>query len=177
VEQATRRMEAGTAAPLFTAVQGLAQAFHRGSSLGTELTAVELLGAKPDQLNALRPFAEKGAPTLQQLSAGFAAFASSLAQSGEAAPSGVMAYVQRFVKVRPVGEIGGNTPPDIVRTVEAALNNGNLAEALAAWRRLPESARGPSLPWATLAGDRDRAAKALFALQESALAALRTAKP
>ncbi len=177
VEQATRRMESGTAAPLFTAVQGLAQAFHRGGSFTAELTAVELMGAKPDQLAAMKPFAEKGAPTIQQLGAGFAAFAGSLAQSGEAAPSGAMAYLQRFVKVRPVGEMGGNTPPDIVRTIEAALAKGNVTEALSALAKLPEPARMPSANWAKLAGDRDSAAKALTALQDSALTALRTAKP
>ncbi|MGL4636834.1 MAG: COG4223 family protein [Beijerinckiaceae bacterium] len=177
VEQATKRMEAGTAAPLFTAVQGLAQAFHRGGSFTTELTAAELMGAKPEQLAPLKAFAEKGAPTFQQIASGFAAFAGPLAQSGEAAPGAAMSYLQRFVKVRPVGEIGGNTPPDIVRTVEAAIAKGSLAEALAAWGKLPEAARAPSAAWAKMVDERDKAAKALTVLQDSAITALRTAKP
>ena len=143
----------------------------------SRVTAEELMGAKPDQLAAMKPFAEKGAPTIQQLGASFTTFAGSLAQSGEAAPSGAMAYLQRFVKVRPVGELGGNTPPDIVRTIEAALAKGNVTEALSALAKLPEPARMPSANWAKLAGDRDSAAKALTALQDSALTALRTAKP
>ncbi len=41
VEQAEQRLEAGRAAPLFAAVQVLAQTFHRGAPFATELTAVE----------------------------------------------------------------------------------------------------------------------------------------
>jgi hypothetical protein len=171
VNQANRRIEAGSAAPLFAAAQALAQAFHRGGPFANEITAAEVLGAKPEQLLPLKSFAEKGAPTPQALASSFAPLAAKLA--GTADQGGVWGFVQRFVAVRPTGETAGDTPPALVGTMEAALRRGDVAAALAAWARLPEASRTLSAAWATQAGDRDKAAKALSALQDAAVAALR----
>jgi hypothetical protein len=171
VDQASRRIEAGSAAPLFAATQALAQAFHRGGPYANEITAAEVLGAKPEQLQPLKSFAEKGAPTPQALAGSFAPLAARLA--GTADQGGISGFLQRFVAVRPTGETAGDTPPALVGTMEAALRRGDIATAMAAWAKLPESARTFSATWATQAGDRDKAAKALSALQDAAVAALR----
>jgi hypothetical protein len=171
VDQATRRIEAGSAAPLFAATQALAQAFHRGGTYANEITAAEVLGAKPEQLLPLKVFAEKGAPTPQSLASSFAPLAARLA--GTADQGGISGFMQRFVAVRPTGETAGDTPPALVGTIEAALRRGDITAAMAAWAKLPEPARTLSASWATQAGDRDKAAKALSALQDAAVAALR----
>jgi hypothetical protein len=177
VDQAVKRMSATSAAPFFSAAQGLALTFHSGRPFVTELTAMELLGAEPAQLAPLRPLAEKGAPTLPQLAAQFTPLAGPLARAGEPEPTGLTRILQRFVKVRPAGIVGGSTPPDLVSTIEAALAQGDIAAALAAWRRLPEPARALSKGWADTAETRDGAGRSLSALQSAAIAALRNAKP
>ncbi len=166
-----RRVDAGSAAPLFSAVQGLAQAFHRGAPMASELAAVEALGAKPEQLAALMPFAEKGAPTPQSLAASFAPLAGSLASGAN--EGGITGFVQRFVTIRPTSDTGGNSPAALVGAIEAALKRGDVPAALAAWNRLPEPARQQSAAWGKLATDQDAAARALTALQNAAAAALR----
>jgi hypothetical protein len=171
VDLANRRIEAGSAAPLFAAAQALAQAFHRGSPFANEITAAEVLGAKPEQLLPLKSFAGNGAPTPQALAASFAPLAAKLA--GTADQGGVWGFMQRFVAVRPTGETAGDTPPALVGTMEAALRRGDVAAAMTAWAKLPEPARTLSASWAAQAGDRDKAAKALSALQDAAVAALR----
>ncbi len=177
VDQATKRMNAAGAAPFFAATQGLAQTFQSGRPFVTELTAMELLGAEPGQIAALRPFAEKGAATIQQISTQFLSLASTIARSGEAEASTAMGYLQRFVKIRPAGEIGGSTPADLVATIEAALARSDIPAALAAWRKLPEQARILSKDWAAAAEARHNAGNSLSALQSAAIAALRNAKP
>jgi hypothetical protein len=176
VDQATKRMEAGSAAPLFAAGQALALAFHRGVPFVNELSALDALGAKPEQLQPLKMFATLGAPTPQRLAETFAPLATKLAENPSESGS-VLSYLQRFVKTRPVGEVRGDTPPALVATIEAALSKGDLALALAAWGRLPEPARNLSSAWAAQASDRDKAGKALTSFQDSAIASLRKPTP
>jgi hypothetical protein len=177
VDQATRRMSAANAAPFFSAVQSLSQTFQSGQPFATELTAVELLGGQAEQLAPLRGLSGKGAPTLLQIAASFVPLAGRLAQGDEKSEGWAWSILQRFARVRPAGQVGGSTPPDLVSTIEAALAKGDIQTALAAWRRLPETSRGPSLEWANIAEARDKAAKAVSAVQDAAISALRMAKP
>ncbi len=171
VEQAEQRLEASRAAPLFAAVQALAQTFHRGAPFATELTAVEALGAPAEALQPLKPFAERGAPTPQRLQESFAGLAGRLA--GDASQPGIMGYVSRFVTVRPTEESASGTPAAIVGSIEAALRRGDVAAAVANWNRLPEPARNASAEWGAQATRRAAAAKALSDLQAASAAALR----
>ena len=171
VEKAEARIEAGRAAPLFAAVQALAQTFHRGAPFASELTAAEALGAPAEQLQPLRPFAERGAPTPQRLQEAFAQIAGKLA--GDASQPGVMGYVSRFVTVRPTEESASGTPAAIVGSIEAALRRGDVAAAVANWNRLPEGARNASAEWGAQAARRAAAAKSLADMQASSAAALR----
>jgi hypothetical protein len=177
LEQATKRMNASNTAPYFAALQGLSYAFQTGQPFATELTAVELLGGKAEDLAALRPLADKGAPTLAQINARFAPLAGKLAQGDTKSESWAASILEKFAKVRPVGQIGGSTPADIVSTIEAELMKGDIATALIAWRKLPEPARNLSADWATAAEARNKAAQSLSQMQEAAIAALRMAKP
>jgi hypothetical protein len=177
LDQATKRMTASNTAPYFASLQGLSQAFQTGQPFTTELTAVELLGGKAEALASLRPLAEKGAPTLAQINARFAPLAGKIAQGDNASQSWTLSVIERFAKVRPVGQIGGSTPADIVTTIEAALSKGDITNALVAWSKLPETARAISTDWAATAEARNKAAQSLSQMQEAAIAALRMAKP
>ena len=171
VEQAEARIESGRAAPLFAAVQVLAQTFHRGAPFATELTAVEALGAPAEQVQVLRPFAERGAPTPQRLQESFAQIAGKLA--GDASQPGVMGYVSRFVTIRPTEESASATPAAIVGSIEAALRRNDVVAAVANWNRLPEASRNASAEWGAQATRRAAAAKSLADMQAAAAAALR----
>ncbi len=171
MDQTSRRIEAGSAAPLFSATQALAQAFHRGAPFTNEMAAAELLGAKPEQLLPLKSLAEKGAPTAQVLATGFAPLAAKL--TGSADQGGVTGLLQRFVSIRPTSESAGDTPPALVSVIEAALKRGDIPSALAAWGKLPEPARAASTAWGAQLAERDKAAKALVALQDAVTAGLR----
>jgi hypothetical protein len=177
VEQATRKVEAGAVGPLFAATQGLAQAFHRGQGFLLELDAVEALGGDPALLSSLKPFAEKGAPTIEALGKAFAPLAHAAATAGLPAEDGAMGFVKRFIKIRPSGEVGGESQPSLVATIEAALAKGQTEVALAAWRRLPEEARRASATWAASAEAREKAAAGLKQLQDGVLARLRSSRP
>jgi len=171
LDQAASRIEDSRAAPLFSAVQALSQAFHRGAAFSAELAAVETLGAGPEQLVPLRPFAERGAPTPQKLQEAFAPLAGRLA--GDASQSGAWGYVSRFVTIRPTADSASDAPAAIVGSIETALRRGDAAAALANWSRLPEPARAASADWGKAAGDRVAAEKALAALSSAAASALR----
>ncbi|MGL5138423.1 MAG: COG4223 family protein, partial [Beijerinckiaceae bacterium] len=177
IEQATQKVDAGAAGPLFAATQGLVQAFNRGQSFTVEIAAVEALGGDATLLAALKPFAEKGAPTPDALAKAFAPLAHATATAGIPPEEGAMGFVKRFIKIRPTGDAGGDSQPSLVATVEAALAKGQPTDALAAWRRLPEEARKASATWAASAEAREKAAAALKQLQDGVLAKLRTAKP
>lgn len=166
------RQETVSAAPVLAAVQALAAAVRRGDPFVNELAAVDALRVAPEKTAALRPFAEKGAPTPAALLAAFRPLASPLAASGPSA-GGVTGVLSRFVNVRPVGEPAGNEPPALVARIEAALARGDTARALVDWGLLPEPARRLSASFADLLSQRDRAAKALAALEQDAIAALR----
>jgi hypothetical protein len=171
LDQATAQIVDSRAAPLFSAAQALSQAFHRGAPFTAELAAAEALGAKPEQLAPLRPFAERGAPTAQRLLESFLPLAGKLSE--DAGQPGAWGYVSRFVTVRPTGETAGDSPPAIVGSIEAALKRGDVAAAHAAWARLPETARNASSAWGKQVAERAAAAKALADLQAAAATALR----
>jgi hypothetical protein len=176
VEQSVRRLDAGSAAPLFVAIQGLAQAFHRGAPFATELQAVELLGGKAELVAPLKALAQTGAPSVARLRDMFSTQAGELADLGKPKPAGVTGWLQSFVRVRPL-DAQGDTPPALVAATEIALRDGKLTDALAAWMRLPETHRTASAAFGKALTEREAAGKALNALQDAAAAALKGNRP
>ena len=60
-----------------------------------------------------------------------------------------MASARSLVKVRPVGNVEGETPEAIVARVENKLQNGDLKGAALEWETLPEAGKQPSSDFAT----------------------------
>jgi hypothetical protein len=74
-----------------------------------------------------------------------------------------------LVRIRPAGETAGEDAPALVSRIEAALQRGDLMEALALYDRLPADAKEPASTWAARARQRVDADSAARALLDEAL--------
>jgi hypothetical protein len=181
------RAPAESAAPsrdwagLAVAAQALSDRLGAGAPFGLEQTALEHLGADPAQLAILQPLAAKGAPTARALSADFANLSPAILAAAAPQNSGgvmdrLLANMSKVVKVTPVGEVAGDDPAALVSQIGAALERGQIGPAMAAWGRLPESARQASQPWAGAAQSRLAADKAAQNILDDAMTRLAAAK-
>jgi hypothetical protein len=111
-----------------------------GEPYAGELDALARLGADEAAVEALRPFAQKGAPSPASLSAAFQAELSAARAKVEAErrPSGLWDRVTMFLgHLVSVRRVGGDEPGSPAATVEAALARGDIPAALDAWNGLP----------------------------------------
>jgi hypothetical protein len=141
---------------LAVAAQAVSARLASGAPYPTEEAALERLGADPAKIAALKPFAEKGAPTAAALAAGFAKIAPDALKAAAPKESGgvmdrLMSNMSKVVKITPVGEVRGDDPPALVSQIAAALERGDVGGAMALWARLPEPARKASEDWAAAA--------------------------
>lgn len=180
------RVAAESAAPsrdgagLAVVAQALSDRLRAGAPFPLEQAALERLGADPAKLTALKPFAEKGAPTAGALAGDFAKISPAIAAA--AAPQGSGGFVDRLmadmgkvVKVTRVGEVAGDDPTAVVSQIGAALGRGQIGPAMAAWARLPEAARQASKDWANEAQSRLAADKAAQDILDDAMTRLAAA--
>ncbi len=177
LNQTAQRVETTAAAPLYTAAEALRQAMQRGGPFTAELSALEALGVRPEQIASLKALAAAGAPTAQQMAAAFQPLAMEVARAGQPAATGLQALLDGVVRTRAVGPGAADTPEGLVSTIEGALRRGDVAGALAAWEKLPGPSRKASEAWAATARQREAAWKAVTDVQATALAALRKAAP
>ena len=166
-------------AALAVVAQALGDRLRAGAPFAPEQAALERLGADPARLTALKPLAEKGAPTTTALASDFARIAPSLLAAGPTKSGGAIdrlfANMSKVVRVTPVGEIAGDDPAALVSQIGAALERGRLGPALAVWERLPEAARQASQEWAGAAKARLAADQAAQGVVDDAIARLAAA--
>ncbi|MBV8428450.1 MAG: hypothetical protein JOZ88_14520 [Hyphomicrobiales bacterium] len=118
---------------------------NRGSPFAGELDALSRLGADSKLVDALRPFAEKGAPSPASLVVDFEneleAAREKVAETSQPANwwDRLLAFVGRIVRVRHVGIDEAGSP---AATVEAALMRGDIGAARDAWEALPVFEKG-----------------------------------
>jgi len=74
--------------------------------------------------------------------------------------------------VRHLNETAGDDPQALVSQIEASSRRGDIAGALAAFNKLPESARQAAGDWPTLARTRQAADSALQSIREEAIGRL-----
>lgn len=172
-----QRVEATAAAPVYGAAQALNQAFQRGAPFALEIGALEALGVRSEQVQALKAASAKGLPSPQQIAEAFKPLAAEAARAGQPVATGAQAILGGFVRTRPAGPDAADTPEGHVSAIQKALAGGDVAAALAAWAKLPEAARKATEAWAAMARDREVAAKAIRDIQDQALAALKKAAP
>jgi hypothetical protein len=168
-------------AGLAVVAEALTDRLRAGAPFALEETALEHLGADPAKLAPLKPLAEKGAPTAAALAADFAGIAPAIRAAAEPKNSGgvmdrLMANMGKVVRVTPVGEVVGDDPAALASQIGASLDRGQIAQALAAWQRLPEGARQASQEWAQAAQARLGADAAARSLLDEALTRLAATK-
>lgn len=171
LEALGKRLDGSASAPLYTVVQALGAAFHRGQPYGQEIKALAALKVPATLLAPLQPFAERGAPTPAALAAEFRPLAARIA-TASTDTSGVWGVIGSIVQVRPTGDAAGDAPAAIVARIERALAAGNVATARATFAALPAPLQALAADFARRLTQRDAAGTALTTLERDTLAAL-----
>lgn len=166
------------AATLAVVAGSLRQQLDRGAPFAREMSALERLGADPATLGRLKPLAPQGAPSAARLAQDFAPLAPAMLRAARPAPADgdMMDRLARsaasLVRIRPAGETAGEDAAALISRIEAALQRGDLTEALSAFDRLPLEAREPARDWAARARQRVEADAAARGLLDQALETL-----
>lgn len=148
------------AAARVIAVTGLRQAATGSGPFTDELAAAIALGGDDGKLAALQPLAATGAPSKAELAASFPAVAEQIriaaakVDPGASLVDRLAASASSLVSVKPSGPMAGPSATAIVSRMEAAVKDGNLAEALREGEALDAIARAPLADWAAKAGNR-----------------------
>lgn len=136
------------------ALADLKSAVDAGRPFAAEWSVVKR--AAPDGAPALAPleaFVATGVPSPTRLREDLPKVARAMVEADEAAAAGsgfldrMMSHAASIVRVRPAGESAGESLAAKVSRVESRLAAGDLPAALAAWKALPETARGVSAKW------------------------------
>ena len=137
------RQDEGPKVALVVAASSLKSAVDRGAPFASELETYSSLATNAADFDQLRPYAERGIPTLATLTEEATALASRIA-AAENAPDASAGFVDRLmssarsvVTVRPVGEVAGEEPSAIAARMEAAVQRGDLDAAIAQYESLP----------------------------------------
>lgn len=167
-----------TAAILATS---LVDRLDAGAPYAQELAALTRLGADGAKLAALKPFADTGAPTLASLRVDFVKRAPTVAAAATPAEEGgvwdrFIDHMRKLVRVHNVGDPAANDPEALTSRIAAALAHGDLAQALEAYRRLPQAAQRDAADWAKAAEAREAAGEAALALRAEAVDRLAATK-
>jgi hypothetical protein len=184
VEAAQSRTAAVAAAAL--AASALSDAAQGSQPFPQELAALAATTPASEDLAALRPLAESGAPSRTALAASFPDYAARAASASRAPGEGAGLFARlgyelgRIVTVRRIGDVPGSGADAVLARAERRVEDGDIAGALTALDALPASAREAVAPWRARAERRvevDRRVGALRAraLQDLARIARRTA--
>ena len=136
------------------AVAGLKAAVDRGGTFLTELDT--LAGVAPDDpiIGSLRDYAHTGVPSRAELVRQFQDVASAILSAvnqpdpNQGLAERLLSSALSIVKVRPVGNVEGDTPEAIVARMEDKLRNGDLQGASLEWDTLPETGKAASADFA-----------------------------
>lgn len=131
----------------------LKSAIDRGGPFLTELDTLSRVSQDDPAIASLRPFAATGVPARAELMRDYPDVANAmLAALNQPDPSqGIFERLSEsalsLVKVRPVGNIEGESPDAIVARMENKLRNGDLQGAALEWNALPEPAKSVSMDY------------------------------
>lgn len=132
---------------LAIAASALKSAIDRGTPFTTELDTYAGLAPEAPEIAALRELASSGAPTRATIAAETDAAAIRMIDAGRVIDPDagffdrLWASARSLVTVRPIGEVEGGDVPAIVARMEAALDSGDYARAIAEYETLPQDAR------------------------------------
>ncbi|MDB5642023.1 MAG: hypothetical protein JWN07_1340, partial [Hyphomicrobiales bacterium] len=163
------------AAALAVVAGSLRQQIDRGAPFAREASALQKLGADPARLGKLTPLAATGAPSTARLAQEFNAVSSAMLRAGRPARADgdlldrIARSAASLVRIRPAGESAGDDAPALVSRIEAALQRGDVPEALSVFDRLPDDVKAPARDWAVRARQRVEADAAARSLLDDAL--------
>jgi hypothetical protein len=129
---------------------GLKAAVDRGGPFTAELDTLAGIDPNNPAVRELKAFAAAGVPSRSKLVADFPAVADQILASinsgnpNQSLTDRLLSSAFSMVKVRPVGNVEGDTPNAIVARMEARLTDGDLKGADAEWRKLPETGKQAS---------------------------------
>jgi hypothetical protein len=143
----------GDAATAALAAASLSQAAETGRPFLNELNAVAQLMPDSRAVDALRPFADKGAPSRAVLVAEFPEMArrADFAANTPGAHAGLLARLTHALSVlftvRQVDRLTGNDPDAILARAERKVNDGDLEGAVKELDSLPPKGREAASVW------------------------------
>ncbi len=170
-EARARADSQGRALARSVAANAIRTAYDRGASFAGLLASARTLSDADAAIATLEPLATLGVATNARLLADFQSIASQTISASQTKEDGVVAQLfsnaRSLVQVRPVGAQAGGTPEAIVSRIEADLKSGDMAQALAEWRSLPEASRAASADFGQALETRVTADKAMAELLDS----------
>lgn len=149
VEQPGKEQAVATA----LAASALKTAIDRGGPFTGELQTFAGIAKDDPAAQNLQKFAETGVPSASELIQKFPLAADAIlnAAHGTDAQAGVgsrlLSSALQMVKVRPVGNVQGDTPEAIVARMEDRLRKGDLKAAAEQWNALPQEAKDASIAY------------------------------
>jgi hypothetical protein len=172
----------GRAESVVLAVGQLREALKTSAPFVNELQALHAVAgqgsAVADALQMLRPYAEKGIPTLEELRAGFGKVASEIARAsmkleGEGWVTRAVNRLLELVTIRRgAGEANLEGEEGAVARAEASLNRGDLDASIAEVAGLDGQAAETAAPWLVAARTRLAAEQAMAKLHVHAISLL-----
>jgi len=170
-----------TSTSLVVVAQSILQQVEQEQPLNSLLDVAQKLGASPERVSALRDATRNGLANTKTLTQSWQqssrAVLDSL-QDKSSADGTIMdrlkASAAQLVRVRPVGDTLGEDAASLMARIDASLAQGAVAQAYAAWQKLPEAAKAASKNFGDLAQKRIAAEQAARALADSAMQALTT---
>jgi hypothetical protein len=151
------------------ALAGLKTAIDRGGPFLSELDALKSVSPEDPAIASLTPLASIGIPSRSDLAREFGQVADVILAAinqplaGEGWTDRLLSSARSLVKVRPVGNVEGETPEAIVARVENKLQNGDLKGAALEWELLPGAGKEASSDFATKLKNRIKAEESIAA--------------
>lgn len=133
---------------------GLKAAIDRGGPFTAELDTLAGIDANDPAVKELKSFAATGVPSRTDLVAQFSDVADRIigainaGNPNQSLTDRLLSSAFSVVKVRPVGNVEGDTPEAIVARMETKLTNGDLKGADAEWQKLPAAGKQASADYA-----------------------------
>jgi hypothetical protein len=154
-------------------------AVERGAPFATELAAAKAVSPDANALAPLESFAASGLPSAPSLSRELSALIPIMLKGTDAETKRdggfldkLQANAERLVRIRPVGEVSGTRPVDVIARVEAKAGSADIAGALDELSKLSPQARAPAEAWIKKANARNAALAAARQFSSGALAAI-----
>ncbi|MEB2847637.1 COG4223 family protein [Endobacterium cereale] len=135
------------------AASALKTAIDRGGPFTGELQTFAGIAGNDPAVQTLEKFAQSGVPSTSDLVQKFPQTATTILnaahQTDDQAGVGsrLLSSAMQMVKVRPVGDVEGDTPEAIVARMEDKLRKGDLKGASTEWDALPQTAKDASVAY------------------------------